>query len=435
MGLERSSRIEKDEFWALRNISFQLKRGEALGIVGLNGAGKSTLLKILLKRMAPDDGHLNITGNAGGLVELGAGFHPEHSGIKNIEINARVLGVSEKELKRKLNQIIEFAELGEFIEMPVKTYSSGMIVRLGFSTAIHFVSDLIICDEILAVGDFRFRQKCLQKMKEIRKSKSIILVSHGMQDIPTFCDEAILLHKGELILKDDPETVIGAYSLCSRGITAEQLRKKVKLWKTEKTNEDHKISNGESLNAGVNVERKTDLTVIASSRAQIVSRVNSDYSDEQKSSLFYPEFWDIDRVADVTICWNLKIGELGYQIRTGEKLIVEIAFTLLKEVESLRIGLPFFDPSGNMILGPDSRDYNEISRITKPGVYRIGLELDPIPVNQGRFWPVLALNEDPAHLYRKHLPYIDIINTKAMYGTVLSFPKWKIIDVDYPSEV
>ena len=164
-----------DEFWALKNISFELKRGEAVGIVGLNGAGKSTLLKILLGMLDCDEGEYIVSGKAGGLIELGGGFNPEASGLKNIYQNASYLGYSSKEVEEQLESIIEFADIGRFINSPTRTYSSGMNIRLGFAIAIHFIPDLVLCDEILSVGDFEFRQKCLHKIKELRATRSFVL--------------------------------------------------------------------------------------------------------------------------------------------------------------------------------------------------------------------------------------------------------------------
>ena len=177
---------QENSFWALRDISFNLKRGDSLGVVGLNGAGKSTLLKILLKRLYPDKGNVSINGSAGGLIELGSGFHPESTGRRNIELNAKLLGASKLEITEKLDDIIKFADIGDFIDLPVKTYSSGMSVRLGFAVAIKFIKDLVVCDEVLSVGDFEFRQKCLNEINKIREDRSFILVSHSNHSISLF---------------------------------------------------------------------------------------------------------------------------------------------------------------------------------------------------------------------------------------------------------
>jgi lipopolysaccharide transport system ATP-binding protein len=223
-----SEKLRENEFYALRDISFSLRRGEAVGIMGMNGAGKSTLLKVILGRLPLDSGSFSVAGSVGGLVELNAGFHDEMTGIENIYNRARLLGKSDSEVRDRIDGIIDFADIGEFIDSPVKTYSSGMTVRLGFAIAIHFVEDLVLCDEILAVGDFDFRQKCLEKINELRSRKSFVLVSHSTTDISNFCNRAILLHKGEMILEGVPEKVIEAYALCDHHLTAVEVRNVIK---------------------------------------------------------------------------------------------------------------------------------------------------------------------------------------------------------------
>ncbi|MCJ7805007.1 ABC transporter ATP-binding protein, partial [Patescibacteria group bacterium] len=189
--------LRKDEFWALENISFELRRGQCLGLIGANGAGKSTLLKILNGLIKPDRGKVLLRGRVGALIELGIGFNPILSGRENIYVNGAVLGFSKDEIDRRLNDIIEFAEIGEFIDMPVKNYSSGMRVRLGFSVSAHMDPDILIIDEVLAVGDIGFQAKCINRIVEIQKNAAVIFVSHSMQNIARLVTDIMLLKNGK----------------------------------------------------------------------------------------------------------------------------------------------------------------------------------------------------------------------------------------------
>lgn len=192
-------KLREGEFWAVRDVNFQLKRGECLGLIGHNGAGKSTLLKMLNGLIKPDEGSIEIKGRVGALIELGAGFNPILTGRENIYNNGAVLGFSKKEIDAKLDAIIEFSEIGEFIDSPVQNYSSGMKVRLGFAVAAQMEPDVLIIDEVLAVGDVGFRFKCLNAIGEIIKNAAVIFVSHSMPQVYRICTEVMLMQKGKVL--------------------------------------------------------------------------------------------------------------------------------------------------------------------------------------------------------------------------------------------
>jgi ABC-2 type transport system ATP-binding protein len=192
-------RARYDEFWALQDISFEVPRGETFGIIGSNGSGKSTLLKCLTGIITPDRGSIKIDGRVAALLELGAGFHPDLSGRENIYLNGAILGMSAKEIEANLDNIVEFAELGEFIDSPVRTYSSGMTVRLAFSIAINVDPEILIIDEILAVGDLSFQQRCYERIETLRNDgRTILIVSHGLGDIARLCSNVAWIDKGHL---------------------------------------------------------------------------------------------------------------------------------------------------------------------------------------------------------------------------------------------
>jgi len=208
----RSDRLRKKEFWAINDVSFEVRRGETLGIIGPNGAGKSTLLKMLNGIFWPDRGKITVRGRVGALIEVGAGFHPLLTGRENIYVNAAILGMTKKEVDEKFDDIVKFAEIGDFIDSPVKFYSSGMYVRLGFAIAVHCEPDILLVDEILAVGDIDFQNKCLNKIAEIQENASIIIISHNMNTIKLMCDRCLFLYKGTQIKLDNVSEILNIYS-------------------------------------------------------------------------------------------------------------------------------------------------------------------------------------------------------------------------------
>lgn len=205
--------IDNPLFWALKDVCFEVQKGEVIGIIGKNGAGKSTLLKILSKITSPTLGSVKIKGKIGSLLEVGTGFHPELSGRENIFLNGAILGMRRQEIKAKLDEIITFAGVEAFADEPVKHYSSGMYTRLAFAVAAHLETDILIVDEVLAVGDFEFQKKCLGKMQEVstQEGKTVLFVSHNLTAIQSLCKEVILLKQGELILKGEKDEVIANY--------------------------------------------------------------------------------------------------------------------------------------------------------------------------------------------------------------------------------
>jgi lipopolysaccharide transport system ATP-binding protein len=205
---------ETEEFWALKNVSFEIKEGDRLGIIGRNGAGKSTLLKILSRTTEPTEGRVRIHGRVASLLEVGTGFHPELTGRENIFLNGAILGMSRAEIKRKFDEIVDFSEVEKFIDTPVKRYSSGMYVRLAFAVAAHLESEILIVDEVLAVGDAEFQKKCLSKMQDAsnRQGRTILVVSHFMETIKRLCGSALYLEQGRVAeCSKDVASVVDRY--------------------------------------------------------------------------------------------------------------------------------------------------------------------------------------------------------------------------------
>ena len=200
------------EHWALKGVSFNVEKGECIGIIGTNGAGKSTILKIITGVVSPTEGNVEIDGRISALLELGAGFNLEYTGIENIYLNGTMMGFTKDEVDKKLDDILKFADIGEFVYQPVKTYSSGMFVRLAFAVAINIEPEILIVDEALSVGDVFFQAKCYQKFEEFKKQgKTILFVSHDLSSIEKYCDRAILLNKGEMVSDGTPKDIIDLY--------------------------------------------------------------------------------------------------------------------------------------------------------------------------------------------------------------------------------
>ncbi len=203
---------QRTHLWALREVSFDIPQGQMLGIIGRNGAGKSTLLKILARITRPTEGRVGVAGRVGSLLEVGTGFHPELTGRENIFLNGAVLGMTRREIERKLDEIVAFAELSAFLDTPVKRYSSGMYMRLAFAVAAHLEPDILLVDEVLAVGDAGFRKKCLSKMGEVRRSgRTVILVSHNMPTVMAECERVLFLNAGRLVADGSPAEVVREY--------------------------------------------------------------------------------------------------------------------------------------------------------------------------------------------------------------------------------
>lgn len=204
--------VEQNEFWALRDVSFDIPQGEIVGIIGRNGAGKSTLLKVLSKITEPTSGKVEIRGRVGSLLEVGTGFHPELTGRENIYMNGSILGMQKAEITRKFDEIVAFSEIEKFLDTPVKRYSSGMYVRLAFAVAAHLEPEILIIDEVLAVGDIAFQKKCLGKMKDVgQEGRTVLFVSHNMQAVSDLCKSAFLFENGTIIDCGDAKRVVNTY--------------------------------------------------------------------------------------------------------------------------------------------------------------------------------------------------------------------------------
>ena len=289
--LQELTRLNADEqtqdiLWALRDISFEVKTGEVVGIIGKNGAGKSTLLKILSRITEPSSGRAEVSGRVGSLLEVGTGFHPEMTGRENIYMNGTILGMTKKEIDRKFDEIVDFSGVEKFLDTPIKRYSSGMSVRLAFSVAAHLEPEVLIIDEVLAVGDMEFQRKCLGKMQNLAgEGRTVLFVSHQLEAVSNLCNKAILLRKGQIVAQGNQDEIIELYMKEMSNIPMESLSERkdrkghgrVKFTETWMETQDGKVVDrikiGESVNIKVRFEVhdaaiKSMITSIAISTAK-----------------------------------------------------------------------------------------------------------------------------------------------------------------------
>ncbi|OGH88685.1 MAG: ABC transporter [Candidatus Magasanikbacteria bacterium RIFOXYC2_FULL_42_28] len=240
---------DQNSFWALENINFQVEKGDVLGVIGRNGAGKSTLLKILSQITPPTTGEIKLRGRVGSLLEVGTGFHPELTGRENVFLNGAILGMKKNEIKKKFDAIVDFAGIEKFLDTPVKRYSSGMYVRLAFAVAAHLEPDILIVDEVLAVGDIDFQKKCLGRMKEVttKEGRTVIFVSHNMGAIRGLCNRCILLEDGKIKSIGDTNRIVDEYMSISNSAAAVEIKGR-----------DHVKGNGSVLINTVSMEDATD---------------------------------------------------------------------------------------------------------------------------------------------------------------------------------
>lgn len=384
----RRNQYERHE--VLNGISFRIKKGEAVGLIGQNGCGKSTTLKLLTRIMYPDSGSVTIRGRVSSLLELGAGFHPDMSGRENIYINASIFGLSRKEINGRIPDIIAFSELGEMIDHPVRTYSSGMYMRLAFSVAIHVDAQILLIDEILAVGDVNFQEKCVHKLMEIKKcGTTIVLVSHSTDQIERLCDRSIWIHQG--FVKADGN---------AREVDQQYLKYMGAL-------RESKTCGQASPSA-------------AQSNACVQTGPNGQADENQPPVRrdYGPDVEFKERIAwtgDIRItCINSydKNGNVRHVFETGEEITFRISYRVSRPVENSYFGLSIFRSDGLRCYGTNSKiDGLICARIDKDGVCSIVFpDMELLP---GRYYVdvCVATREDFM------LDYLDGVNAFEIYCT------------------
>ena len=373
---QQNGDLRKGEFWAVRNVSCRLKRGKTLGIIGLNGSGKSTILKMINGLYMPDQGEIRIKGAVGALIELGAGFHPMLTGRENIFTKGALLGKSKEEMDELYQQIVNFAELGEFINSPIKTYSSGMHVRLGFAVAVHIDPDILLMDEVFAVGDFRFRQKCMDQINQMRERTSTIFVSHSMGTVSLFCDWVIVIDKGVIAYEGKPDDAIKYYM--------------------------SEIENN-------NKKKKKPAPKVAKG-------IRPFYGD-----LFLNE----EKICSIEHYWADKDLNKIDSAETGSEVNVVVKFQLkTKPRKELVVGIPIWDKNGNYITGI-ATDMDRIElRGDENNCYNVTLNFPELPFNPDEYIAVISIADGLEFYYRGLNHELTIHNYTRHFGFITAAHQW-----------
>lgn len=315
--------------WALKDVSFDVKQGEVLGIIGKNGAGKSTLLKILSRVTEPTEGVVEINGRVGSLLEVGTGFHPELTGRENIYLNGAILGMKRHEINQKFDKIVEFSEVADFIDTPVKRYSSGMYLRLAFAVAAHLEPEILVVDEVLAVGDAEFQRKCIGKMSDVSKEgRTVLFVSHNMSAILRLTEESLVIDHGKLIKRAPSTDAVDFY--LSRGLSQEGQR----------------------------------------------SWTDEDFSGSD------PDF------RPLSIKLLNPTGQVSDSLRSVEPIVIEISYRIKRDITGLRVGIYLLTPRGEYVLtsfDTDNTDTYEKLTTRKPGMYTSRCTIPANLLNEGRY--------------------------------------------------
>jgi lipopolysaccharide transport system ATP-binding protein len=365
--------LRKNEFWAVDDVSFRLKKGEVLGLIGLNGSGKSSLLRLVSGILPPDKGCICIRGRVGALIAIGAGFHPHMTGRENIFLNGTILGMTRSEIKAKYQEIVDFAQIDEFIDAPVATYSSGMRVRLGFSVAVHMDPDLMLIDEVLAVGDFSFRQKCSERINDIRSRTATILVSHNMRDIMMLCSKAMVLNNGRVAFQGDPKEAIAYYL---------------------NTAASYDTAVGDGLQDNRN--KKMNLRSFKSEYGEI-------YHNKQK-------------ISDICHQWIGQDKKPVEFLTHRSTVFLEFSFKLLTPISRLVVGVPIFNSEGIMITGM-STDMDSVKvKVLKDGWVRGRLTIDGLNMNPGQYFSYIAIMDNKEFIYRNAIGRIDVQAMSFYFG-------------------
>lgn len=399
---------EKILFWkrnkyenrtVLDNISFTVKKGEAIGLVGKNGCGKSTTLKLLTKIIYPDEGNIEMCGRVSSLIELGAGFHPDMTGRENIYTNASIFGLGKKEIDKRLEDIIAFSELHEFIDSPVRTYSSGMYMRLAFSVAINVDADILLIDEILAVGDANFQAKCFNKLREIKaKGTTIVIVSHSLGQIEQICDRSIWIKDGKIQMEGTPKNVHLEY---------------LEYMNQERMDEAEKER--------IRLEAKA-----AKERQEAEKRAEEQRKKEEEEREKRRRYGSKDATfTDIKILD--KDGNPAEIFRTGESMLLDLNYKVDKKVSDAVFGFGIFRSDGLWCYGTNTRiDRLENFDIEKDGNYKV--LLDSIMLIPGQYWVDITIEwgeGNPVDYYRQALEF-EVISNVQDVGVLRMPHKWEL---------
>ena len=392
----------------LKGISFEVEKGEVLALIGKNGCGKSTTLKLLTRIMYPDEGSITMTGRVASLIELGAGFHPDMSGRENIYINASIFGLTKKEIDARLNDIITFSELEEFIDNPVRTYSSGMYMRLAFSVAINVDADILLIDEILAVGDANFQTKCFERLRELKaQGITIVIVTHDTSTVERFCNKAVWINDGNIIKYGAATEVVDQYL---KYMNDEKMQRLLKEEHEKQKIEEEKAKQLENKK----IENETKYKTV---NAHVIVK-ELDYSANH--------FGLGDVIIEHVNIKNAK-GEKTEVLLAGERALIEIFYKVNKPLENYVFGMGFATIEGERLYGNNT----QIDRISVPHKKMNGKVtycIENMPLLTGKYKLNVSIvdeNGAPLDFYRDYC-HIDVISNDHSVGIFSIQHKWII---------
>lgn len=408
------NRRKYDYRQVLKGISFDVKKGEAIGLIGHNGCGKSTTLKLLTKIIYPDSGSIEIKGRVSSLIELGAGFHPDLSGRENIYINASIFGLGRKEIDSRLEDIIAFSELEEFIDNPVRTYSSGMYMRLAFSVAINVDADVLLIDEILAVGDANFQAKCFNKLREIKaQGTTIVIVSHSLGQIEQICERSIWIHEGMIREEGTPREVHPIY-LDYMGQKRQEIAEKEAERQAAK--EEQKAQKQKQ-----SEEKTAQNTVIQEQAAE------PEQTEAESAVPKDPKRWGNGKARITKIELYDKDGRKKTVFETGTDITVRLHYKVIEIVEDAVIGIGVFRSDGIQCYGTNTRlDKLDYYNLTQDGV--VELQLKDVMLMPGIYTLDFAIESEvgiPVDYFREAVS-VEFYSTKEDVGLVRIEHDWKI---------
>ncbi len=371
-----SHRRKYDDLWVLKGVDLKVEKGKTLGLIGQNGSGKSTLLKLMTRIIYPDKGSVEVRGKISSLLELGAGFHPDFSGLENIYMNAAIFGLTKKEIDLKLDEIISFSELEEFIDSPVRTYSSGMYMRLAFSIAINVEPDVLLIDEILGVGDESFQKKCFNKLKTFKtQGTTIVIVSHSLGQLELICDELAWLHEGTLVRRGIPAEVIGEYRSTMSG------RENLRLQAENRQKAEKSIENSLAAESG-------ESSVLGES-----SYVSTQVTGESKR-------WGDKAVEILDTLLLDSSGQTKFTFECGEPCVIEMHCRRNKPVPSLVFGIAIYSCEDLLCYGTNTLiERYPVTVETLKDEFIVRVSVDKLELVEGEYYINVAAHDEYASPY------------------------------------
>lgn len=370
----RRQALRKDEFFAVNDVSFELASGDSFALIGRNGSGKTTLLKMLNGLVKPDGGRITIAGRVQALINLGAGFSPRLSGMENIFSSASLMGLSRRETMELVDTIIDFSELDGFIDSPVGTYSAGMKARLGFSVAVHLKPDILLIDEILAVGDFAFQNKCYKRMQQLKKTGvTIVLVSHSQQKVLQMCERALWIHDGAMRQLGPAQETMKAYVTFLDELEAKRMER------------DQKTRTKLPAAVTVSPEKRTE----TAEKEPVAVR----------DTVYGPIYGNLGGVADLSVRVEDSAGRDTHSIRQHGNLCVRVSFRIVNSVLDLAVNFPIFRNDG-LHIGTISSMNGELLKDRHEGKVSLEVQIPDFDVNPARYVFVMCIHDGKSYLFR-----------------------------------